>query len=214
MNKLDFERLVGPYDAIIFDYGGVFIDIHYNEAVANLMELASVESRGEFYSQGKQSQLFDDFEMGKISSEEFILEISKILNVSKSKRDDIVNAWNSMLKEIPASRVKLLRSLRKRKRVFLLSNINQIHEDYMTSYFARNEHFSDFYELFEKVYFSHHMGMRKPNIDIFARVLKENDLDPQKTLFIDDSLQHIEGAKALGLSTYHLVPSNSLLVGD
>ena len=59
-------------------------------------------------------------------------------------------------------------------------------------------------ELFEKVYYSHLVGKRKPNHDIFNQVLSENSLLPQQTLFIDDSIQHVIAASQLGIRTMHL----------
>ena len=64
--------------------------------------------------------------------------------------------------------------------------------------------YSKFYNLFDKVYYSHEIGVRKPHSESFRLVLDENNLKEKEVLFIDDSPQHIEGAKELGIHTYHL----------
>ena len=61
--------------------------------------------------------------------------------------------------------------------------------------------------MFNKIYLSHEIGFRKPNKHAFQIILNENSLKPNNVLFIDDSPQHIEGAKKLGIKT-HLLKEN------
>ena len=212
MNEKQFLELIAPYDNIIFDYGGIIIDIDYKKTVAELAKLSKNKGALNIYSKAKQAPVFNLFETGKITPKEFVTQIASLVNIDDGKENQIVAAWNAMLLGIRIERVEILKKIKSQKRIFMLSNINQIHEDYMINYINSNDDLNGFYELFEKVYFSHHMGARKPDAEVFDIVVKENNLDLAKTLFIDDSPQHVEGARAYGLNSYHLDPANSLIV--
>ena len=212
MNTEQFKQLIGTYDNIIFDYGGILIDIDYNRTVEAFVKLSGREETREVYSKAKQIPIFDLIETGKISKEDFIKELGLICNAPNATDEEITKAWCAMLGDIRVERVEFLRVLRKTKRIFMLSNINQVHEEFADEYIKSRENIKDFYSLFEKRYFSHHIGFRKPEKEAFELVISENGLDPKKTLFIDDSIQHIEGAKTCGLNTHLLTPPNSLIV--
>lgn len=209
MNEKDFDKLMDAHKNIIFDFGGVFIDIDYQLTIKAFQRIskANVEP---LYSKKEQIEIFDLLEIGKIGEREFIDSLGDILEI-EGTYDEIKNAWNAMLLDIHPGRVEYLRKITKNKRVFMLSNINEIHEAYMVDYFERNSEFSDFYSLFEKVYFSHNIGLRKPNKDAFSYVLEENDLKIEETLFLDDSPQHVEGFAKLGGTAVHLNPPNSFI---
>lgn len=107
-----------------------------------------------------------------------------------------------MLLGIPEGNHELLLKLKDKYRTFLLSNINAIHYDYIMDYLKREFGFDGNDHLFEKVYYSHLMGKRKPNADIFEQILQENNLKPEETLFIDDSPQHLATAEKLGMQVF------------
>ena len=115
-----------------------------------------------------------------------------------------------MLLGIQKERIDFIKELKKFKRIFMLSNINLIHEEYAKNYLELNQIYG-FYELFEKVYFSHQIGFRKPHQESFHHVCSNHQLDIKKTLFIDDSAQHIKGASEYGLQTYLLDPPNTFI---
>ncbi|MCS6833926.1 MAG: HAD-IA family hydrolase, partial [Flammeovirgaceae bacterium] len=119
-------------------------------------------------------------------------------------------AWNAMLLDIPAERLQLLGELQKKKKIFLLSNTNAIHKEAFDKKLQQHG-YSTLDVFFEKAYYSHLVGDRKPNASIFERVLQENQLNPQTTLFIDDTYQHIAGAKSVGLQTIHLQAPKTIL---
>jgi len=212
MNTEQFRLLIEPFENIIFDYGGILIDIDYNRTVEAFVKLSGMEEKREVYSKTKQIPIFDLIETGKISKEEFIKELGLVCNAPDATDDEIIKAWCAMLGDIRVERVEFLRELRKTKRIFMLSNINQVHEEFADEYINSRENIKDFYSLFEKIYFSHNIGFRKPEKEAFELVISENGLDPKKTLFIDDSAGHIEGAKLCGLNTHLLTPPNSLIV--
>lgn len=182
---------------IVLDLGGVLLPIDYSAPVRAFEQLG-IQKFNEFYSQAQQSHLFDDFETGKISADEFRNEIRKVSGLHLN--DDIIDqAWNSILLRFPPERKRLLEDLSKNYRIFLLSNTNEIHikqfEEEMITSFGDNF----FYSVFEKVYYSSRIGLRKPHREVFDFVLQENQLKPEETLFLDDSIQHIDGARLTGI---------------
>jgi FMN phosphatase YigB (HAD superfamily) len=186
------------YEAIIFDLGGIIIDLSYQRTAAAFVKLG-LENFDDIYSKAKQSNLFDDFEKGIMSEDGFRAELKKHLPENTSDHE-IDHAWNAMLLDIPVPRVDFIKKVGAEYRIFLLSNTNQIHVKAFSKMaddiFGKN----NFLSVFEKCYLSCDLGMRKPDAEIFEKVLSENNLDRTKTLFIDDSIQHVEGANAIGLS--------------
>mgnify|MGYP001467574605 CR=1 FL=1 len=185
---------------IIFDLGGVILNIDYNKTASAFKEIGG-NKFDKLYSQFRQNNLFDNLEIGNIESSSFIHELKSALHLSGSD-SQIINAWNAMLLDLPKERLELLKSVDKHYQIFLLSNTNKIHYDAYMAYF-KTTYQLDFNSLFNKAYYSHEIGLRKPNNDCFEFVLKSHSLNSTETLFIDDSIQHIESANQLGINTYH-----------
>ena len=144
----------------------------------------------------------------KISTQHFINKLKDSLPASVTP-NQIVAAWNAMILEFPLEKIALLERLSNQKRIFLLSNTNDIHIQKVARELAKVSD-KKLNEYFEKVYLSHEIQQRKPYPETFLEVCKWNDLDPSETLFIDDSLQHVEGAKKAGLHAAHLKPGYGL----
>jgi len=196
--------MTSSYNAIIFDLGGVILNIDYNLVVASFRKLGE-EHFDELYAKSHQDKIFDQFETGKISAAEFRKYMKAFLADSITE-DDINKAWNSMLLDLPKHRIDLLFKLKDKYRIFLFSNTNEIHlrgfrkiieETYVNPNLLET--------IFHKTYYSHLIGMRKPNAEAFQFILDEQGLNAKQTLFIDDSIQHIEGAKKMGFQTIHIV---------
>ena len=186
--------------AIIFDLGGVIYNINYKKTIEELRKLGIANS--EFlYSQKRQSKLFDDFETGQISNYDFLNKLQQKTNNASLKQ--IKKAWNAMLLDLPIQRLNTLHKLKKKYSIFLLSNTNEIHINKIKEILGEKKFF-EFYNLFNKIYFSHIIKKRKPNFDAFQLILIENKLMANEVLFIDDSIQHIESAKQLNINTLHL----------
>lgn len=184
---------------IIFDLGGVILNIDY-KLTAKAFEKLGFHNFDDTYSQQKQLGLFDDLETGKISKKGFLDQIKAYLPGHVTDKD-ITSAWNAMLLNLPKERVKHLNTLKHKYRIFLLSNTNQIHEEAFSKLILKENGIHSFDEIFERVYYSHKIGFRKPNKDCFQYVMESNKLNPNETLFVDDSIQHVEGANKLGIKT-------------
>ena len=195
------------FDAIIFDLGGVIINLDYQLTIDAFKNLG-LANFDEMYTQAKQSNLFDDFETGKISSQHFINSLLPYLpsGVSANK---LVHAWNAMILDFPKERLELLDKLKSNYRIFLLSNTNDIHLQAVKRSLS-NTTDRKLESYFEKVYLSHEVKLRKPHKEIFELVCKEQNLDPSRTLFIDDTIGHIDGSIKIGLKGLHLKGDNSI----
>jgi putative hydrolase of the HAD superfamily len=193
MNKLN------QFETIIFDLGGVLLDIDY-QATTNAFRDLGITDFGLHYNQLQQESLFDAFEKGEISSQHFI---NKLMNIVPKgiTPNQIVSAWNAMLGNFPLKKIELLERVSKTHQTFLLSNTNEIHMPIVYRNWNNVSNLS-FNELFNQVHLSFEIGKRKPNVETFQWVIEENKINPKTTLFIDDSPQHIEGAKKAGLNTH------------
>ncbi|MEM7768990.1 MAG: HAD family phosphatase [Cyanobacteria bacterium P01_E01_bin.6] len=201
---------VKAIEAIIFDLGGVIINIDYDRTIEKFSTLSRLNF-AETYTQHRQNALFDQFETGRISADVFRQGLRQLLQVDFSDHD-FDDAWNAMLLDIPSSRIDRLEALGRQNRIFLLSNTNEIHKQAFDQIVQESfgSRITNLAQLFEKVYYSHLVGDRKPNASIFERVLSDNHLNPETTLFIDDTLGHIEGAKRVGLQTLHLTNGQTI----
>lgn len=190
------------YKNIIFDLGNVILNIDYVLTAKAFKELGLNTFEVQF-SQSQQQQLFDAYEKGETTSVEFRNELRTYCKEGTTDHS-IDNAWNTMLLDLPKARLDLLNRLKKTHRIFLLSNTNEIHINAFHNYLLQSFKIVDLSGYFEKMYLSYKIGMRKPDAEIFEFVLKDNALNPKETLFIDDSIQHIEAAQNIGIEAYWL----------
>jgi len=197
------------YSAIIFDLGGVVLNLNYDLTVQAFQDL-SKENFSALYAQSQQDKIFDQFEIGQITAKEFRDYMRSFMGQPYSD-DAIDKAWNAMLLDLPIERIKLIEQLKKHYKVYLFSNTNEIHLNAFKKIISDQHGDSDLLEkLFDQAYYSHVVGKRKPNAEAFETVLNQHGLVASETLFIDDSIQHIEGAQKLGLQTIHLVNQDIL----
>jgi putative hydrolase of the HAD superfamily len=183
--------------SIIFDFGGVIIDVDYNLSFQEVSKILATEITREYIPEDMNS-IFMDYEKGLISVDKMIKDLEKFCNL-KIESTEFVKAWNAMLLGIPKHRLRFLEELRKNKSIYLLSNTNTLHIDWVYQHLNADLAYTNFEGLFEKVYYSHKIHLRKPNKDIFEYVLQDLQINPAETLFIDDSAEHIQTAKSLGI---------------
>jgi epoxide hydrolase-like predicted phosphatase len=189
-------------EAIIFDYGGVLINIDYQATVDEFKKIGIYDFDA-MYSQAEQSDLFNQIETGQITPDEFVQQLLRLLPKG-TEPEQVVNAWNAIIKDVPKKSIKLLKALKQKGyKIYLLSNTNALHIEVANIEWDKVSVLK-IEEIMDAVYYSHIVGLRKPDESIFEFVCTKHKLDVSKTLFIDDSIQHIEGAKKIGLQTYHL----------
>ncbi|MEO8823791.1 MAG: HAD family phosphatase [Ginsengibacter sp.] len=193
---------------IIFDLGGVLLDIDYN-LTRKAFENLGVVNFDEMYSQANADKLFQNLETGKVSEEEFYKEFNHTtgLNLPEAK---IRSAWNAMLLSFREKSLEYLEQLEGRYKIYLLSNTNQIHLNSFYEIFNQNKRKKSFEKYFEKAFYSFEIGLRKPDVECYEWVLNDLQIEPQKSLFIDDSINNIKGAEKAGLRTFHLTPEKKI----
>lgn len=182
-------------NAIIFDFGDVFINLDKQATVDGLRNLGLTDWNDDL------NQLNIQFETGQITRNNFIEGIQK--HIPNASNEEILKAWNAILLDFPLYRLEFLQMLSKKYRLFLLSNTDAIHIET----FEQNNgasFYGDFYKCFEKVYFSFEIAMRKPNLGIYNYVLNEHDLQAKRTLFIDDKKENTDAALSLGFQVWNL----------
>ncbi|MBL0256474.1 MAG: hypothetical protein IPQ03_02695 [Bacteroidetes bacterium] len=137
--------------SIIFDLGGVILDIDYKRTESAFQELG-IPDFAELYSQLRQDSLFDDLEMGLIDPQSFRERIRSFSRIPISD-PQIDQAWNAILIGLPKENVDYLSSLKGKYRLFMLSNTNEIHEQAYRQLIQN--HFGEyiFDSLFEKSIF-------------------------------------------------------------
>ncbi|WP_166925384.1 HAD family hydrolase [Flavobacterium poyangense] len=182
-------------DTIIFDFGDIFINLDKQATISKLQQLGMTEWSSEL------DRLNLLFETGDISPDEFIGGFQKEL--PNTTKEEILEAWNAILADFPLYRLEFLQMLTNKYRLFLLSNTDSIHIETFENK-SGISFYSDFYQCFEKVYFSFEIGMRKPNADVFQYLINKHELSPKRTLFIDDKKENTDGAAALGFNVWNL----------
>ncbi|MBN1115714.1 MAG: HAD family phosphatase [Bacteroidales bacterium] len=197
--KIDFQSIRN----IIFDWGGVITNINYHATVNAFVELG-LKDFNSYFTQEQQNSLFRSFEVGELSNEELRNEIRKAIGKPVTDKQ-IDEAWCAMLLDTPSKNIDLIRKVSEKFRIFLLSNTNDIHVPYYNKLLKEALNI-DYPALFEKSYYSHQVGKRKPNADVFEYVLDDSNLKPGETLFIDDTEMHIDTAASLGINALYLKP--------
>lgn len=196
--------------ALVFDLGGVVINIDPARAFQALQQFApsSVSVTDEFL---EHNELFLDYEKGLIDDQAFRQGIRELIQRPDITDGAIDEAWCSMLLDIPPERLQLLERLKSQYRTFVLSNTNQIHVNAFNRMIAAVGEQPTIDHLFEKVYYSHHLKMRKPEAKIYRHVLDEQGLVPSETLFLDDREDNLAAAWAEGIRTQLVTQADGIL---
>lgn len=184
---------------IIFDFGDIFINLDKQATYKELAKLGVTE-----VSQDMMETYFK-YEMGLMTTDAFVgFYKEKFPSITK---DALVYAWNAILLDFPKERLTFIKELAKDKkyRLFLLSNTNDLHISWIQKDWGMAL-YNEFKNCFEQFYLSHEINFRKPNINIYEFVLKENNLKATETLFVDDLKENTDNAHTLGIHTWNLVP--------
>ncbi|MGH2642632.1 MAG: HAD family hydrolase [Chitinophagaceae bacterium] len=195
-------------DAIILDLGGVLLNLDYRKTEDAFIKLG-IPHFSHLYNQHQADFLFTDFETGKISPEDFI---QALINESSKKitTKQVIEAWNAMLLDFPPERIALLKKLKTHFPLFLFSNTNGIHLPAFNQKLTEEYGLPSLDELFNKAYYSHLIGERKPDLAAYRIVIRENNLNPATTLFVDDNAANVKGAEKAGLFAVQLKESQPI----
>jgi putative hydrolase of the HAD superfamily len=193
---------------IIFDLGGVILNINM-QLTENALNSLGIDNFSEQIRQRNIPSFFREYEAGKIDDAAFIRSIRSLTKRAVTE-EEIVNAWNALLLDFPKERIELLERLRNNYRLFLLSNTNAIHhQQFQKQFYEQTGHYLE--DIFEKTYYSHTIGLCKPDVAAYQFVIQENGLNPAETIFVDDTAVNIVAAEEAGLKGYHLSHGQSIL---
>ena len=201
---------IHDFKNIIFDLGGVLLGLDYNRTVDEFKKHIKDFDADVFLGKEAQLSFFSDYEVGRVTTPDFRKKFCEHYRLDLSEAE-FNRCWNAMIIDFPIERVLLLNRLRRSgKKIFLLSNINELHEFAVDTCFTNLRISKNIFDLFDKVYYSHRVGLRKPNIDIFEHVVQDSEIEKGDTVFIDDSLHHILSARKFGLEAIHLANGTAL----
>lgn len=192
---------LSDFDTIIFDFGGVILDIDPDLSRRRFVEMLGMEKARLLETE----QLPQLYEKGNISRTEFVERINRIAGTNIPETE-IIAAWNAMLLNYKPARIEWIKRLHQNHKLLMLSNTNDAHFKYFHNKLM-DEYGVTFYQLFDHVYLSHEMGMLKPSHEIYETVIREQQLNLQRTLFIEDTERNVAGAQEVGLQTL-LIPRN------
>lgn len=181
---------------IIFDFGDVFINLDKEGAMKNALDIFELDELPE-----DLIAINTLYEQGLISSEEFIEFYTD--NFQKLSKNNIIDAWNFILKDFPKNRLEFLQKLKQENKykLILLSNTNEIHINWVKE---KVSFYEEFKSCFDQFYLSHEINLRKPNEDIYQFVLKQNNLKAEECLFIDDTKDNTDTASKLGIHIWNI----------
>lgn len=195
-------------DAIVFDLGGVILDLDIDRTYRAFAELGNMTRDG--VRNLANQEFFKLYETGAIDDPTFRAHLREELEF-KGPEEILDEAWNAMLGPIAKSKFELLELLSFKYRLFLMSNTNEIH---MKRILRIADHISPekgFYKYFDQVFLSNEVGERKPNAAFYEHLMANAGLIPNKTFFIDDLQENIGTAKSLGWKGHHLQPDESIV---
>lgn len=187
---------------IIFDLGGVLLNIDYHKTFTAFRELG-VQHFEEMFTQFHVNELFEKLETGKIGEDDFYETIKTHIPQTISN-EKVANAWNAMILDFRTETLVVLKTLSANHDLYLLSNTNSIHLKYFRKIFTRDTGQPLLDSYFNKAWYSHLIGLRKPDRDIYEYVLGDAAINAAETLFIDDTIDNINAAMELGIQTLHL----------
>lgn len=208
-NKKVKKLISSTIKNLLFDLGGVIINIdvprvaqHFSQLTGN--DLTSIGHKI------KEKNIFGLYERGVWTDEQFSQQVCEMLGCQLS-HEQICQAWNSLLLDIPKERVDLLKALREKYNLYLLSNTNPIHIREVNVILQKSSGVASLEELFDKTYYSYDIRQYKPFAEAYQYVLQDSNLIAAETIFIDDNYDNIAGAQSVGMQTIHIQSPATIL---
>jgi len=187
------------YRNIIFDLGGVLVTLHKQRSVEAFQKIGAHDV-AKYVDEHRTEDFFHDLEIGNIGEAQFCEAIRQRIGIGVTD-EQVRWAWNQLLGEISDEKKRRLIELRRNHRLFLLSNTNVIHWTLCTEKLFLLDGMGE-KDYFERSFLSYEMHLAKPDHDIYEEVIRQADIRPDETLFIDDSQKNLDGAADIGIGTY------------
>lgn len=184
--------------AIVFDMGGVLIDLDPKGCIRAFQDRMGFEKIKEIIDPFHQKGIYGELEGGQLSADEFraaVLADSRPGCVP----EDVDYCMSAMLAGMEPYKAGLLRDLSQRYPLYLLSNNNEI--ALVTFHQILRDLGLDPDTVFREEFCSFRMKMLKPGLDIYREAIRRIGLPPEEILFVDDSPANVEAARSLGIQT-------------
>jgi len=194
---------------IIFDLGNVLLDIDYNKTTKAFEDLGFANFKNDFYSPLKMNALFEDLETGKVTEETFYESI-KAVSPHPVSNEQLQTAWDALFLDFRIESLAFLEQIASKYSLYLLSNTNSIHYTAFKKIFTKDTGKPSLDDYFIKAYYSHLIGFRKPDTGSYAFVLEDAGIKAGETLFIDDLVINVEGARSVGIKSHLLLPNERI----
>ncbi len=192
---------------IIFDFGGILINLDYNLSFDQLKNQLNITGP----IPDDLQVILDEYEMGYFSESSFLHRLQRLTPATPTERQ-LVDAWNAMLLDLPKNRMEFVKELRSTYNIYLLSNTNHTHLTYVRQHIFSTIGIDQFEkDHFIKAYYSHEIKFRKPNHDIYEYVLRDSQLNPSESLFIDDNANNVRGAQEVGIIAIQHNPQEEII---
>lgn len=201
--------MITTYTDIVFDLGGVILEIDRDRCVSRLNALG-LEDAAELLDLYCQSGDFLKLEQGTLSAGGFFdsLRPKAAPGVTDA---EITGAINDFITGLPINRLRALRKLREQGfRLYVLSNTNPIMYHDAIDRLFRQEGLC-IRDYFDGEILSFQEKVCKPEAGIFEILLKRYHLDGEKTLFLDDSEANCEAARRCGMQAAHVAPGTEFM---
>jgi glucose-1-phosphatase len=193
---------------LIFDLGGVLLNLDMLRTEQAFFELG-ITKFPDLFAILHDYEIFLKLETGHIEPGVFVETLRQQAHPGVQPQQ-VIDAWNALLMDFREGSLDFLEKASAKYKVFLLSNTNAIHEDFFKQQYTITRSGKQMDDLFTKAYYSHKMGLRKPEKEIFDFVLNDSKLLPEETIFIDDNLSNVTTAKSMGIDIVHLTPGKTV----
>ena len=189
-------------DIIVFDLGGVIVNVNFNSPLGKLFDNSGTVSNT--LKEGSDfSSLLRQYETGKISAVDFHKKIIDHLEIELSF-DEFESVSNDAIEAGDDGIDGIVNTLSKKYQLAILSNTNPVHYKHIREKYS-------IIGLFDYILLSYEMGAMKPDIEAYEKLMHATSKPPSQHLFIDDRIENISAAKEIGMDSIHYKSANGLI---
>ena len=189
---------------ILFDLGKVIFDFDHMIAAAKMSVHCSL-TKEEIYNLFFDSDLTDKYERGQISSQDFFVGVKTMLKANIAFKE-FVPIWNEIFWPMEGM-YEILDTLKGQFRIYLVSNVNELHFDHL------HNKFPEYFQFFDYLFLSYKLGLRKPDLSIYQLIIKDLNMSPSQIIYTDDRIELVEPAKEIGLDAF-VFKSKEQFIGE
>jgi len=191
-----------PIEMVMFDLGRVLVDFDFKKVIRGLEQrthLTHAEIRNYF----KTTPLWDAFERGTVSPQQFFRQLEKDLHLKGFTFKTFKPLWNDIFTEMHET-VEIAKRLKGKYRLAIISNVNRLHWEHVIDH-------HDFVKLFDHPIASYAVGHRKPELEIFHLTLRKAKIPASRAIFIDDLHSHVQAARTIGIRAHQFTGAKKLI---